>query len=36
MCCQLNKQEQRIRKFTDNEKKVAYMQEIMKRYAEAT
>lgn len=36
MCCQLNKQEQRIRKFTDKEKKVAYMQEIMMRYAQAT
>lgn len=36
MCCQINKQEQRIRQFDDEERKVIYMKEILRRFAEAT
>lgn len=35
MCCQINKQEQRIRQFDDEERKVIYMKEILHRFAEA-
>lgn len=35
ICCQINKQEKKIRDFADPEKKLTYMKEILRRYAEA-
>lgn len=35
MCCQINKQEHKIRRFTDAEKKVKYMKEILSLMANA-
>lgn len=35
MCCQINKQEQRIRPFADEEKKLAYMKKVLLRFAQA-
>lgn len=35
MCCQLTKQEKRIRQFDDEEKKLTYMKEICRRFSEA-
>ena len=35
MCCQLNKQEEKIRQFDDEEKKLAYMKEICRIFSEA-
>ncbi len=35
ICCQLNKQEKKIRGFSDSEKKLIYMKEIMNRYVQA-
>lgn len=35
MLCQIKKQEQKIRQFDDEDKKVQYMKEIFRRYAEA-
>lgn len=35
ICCQLNKQEKKIRNFSDSEKKLIYMKEIMNRYVRA-
>lgn len=35
ICCQLNKQEEKIRGFADTEKKLTYMKKIMNRYVQA-
>lgn len=35
MCCLINKQEQKIRKFSDNEKKCKYMKKILRLISEA-
>ena len=35
MCCQINKQEQRIRPFTDENKKLTYMKKVLLRFAQA-
>jgi hypothetical protein len=35
ICCQINKQEQHIRSFQDEEKKLTYMQHVLRRFAEA-
>ena len=35
MLCQIKKQEEKIRQFDDENKKVAYMKEILRRYVDA-
>lgn len=35
MCCQINKQEENIRSFEDEEKKIIYMKKILRRFADA-
>lgn len=35
MCCQINKQEEKIRQFDDEEKKMTYMKEVLRRFAES-
>ena len=35
MCCQINKQEQRIRPFLDNDKKLTYMKNVLRRFADS-
>lgn len=35
MCCQINKQEEKIRPFKDEEKKMIYMKKILSRFAQA-
>lgn len=35
ICCQVNHQEQKIRNFPDPDRKLAYMQEILRRFAQA-
>lgn len=35
ICCQVNHQEQKIRNFPDPDRKLAYIQEILRRFAEA-